>query len=80
MLHSVSSVQSVNRGAEQQRIGVDSGSIISCPLPPLTFPPRFIARQSDAVALLVIDCNPRTNSMIHCHYANTIEIIYHSYH
>ena len=39
MLHSVSSVQSVNRGAEQQRIGVDSGSIISCPLPPLPFPP-----------------------------------------
>ena len=38
MLHSVSSVQSVNRGAEQQRIGVDSGSIISCLLPP---PPPF---------------------------------------
>ena len=42
MLHSVSSVQSVNRGAEQQRIGVDSGSIISRPLPPLPFPPLYL--------------------------------------
>lgn len=47
MLHNVSSVQSVNRGAEQQRIGVDSGSIISClllplPLPPSTFSPLVL--------------------------------------
>ena len=44
MLHSVSSVQSVNRGAEQQRIGVDSGSIISCllPPPPHLFPPLVL--------------------------------------
>ena len=44
MLHSVSSVQSVNRGAEQQRIGVDSGSIISCllPPPPPPFPPLVL--------------------------------------
>lgn len=47
MLYNVLSVQSVNRGAEQQRIGVDSGSIISClllllPLPPSTFSPLVL--------------------------------------
>lgn len=41
MLYNVSSVQSVNRGAEQQRIGVDSGSIISCLLLPLPPPSTF---------------------------------------
>lgn len=54
MLHNVSSVQSVNRGAEQQRIEVDSGSIINClllPLPPSTFSP-LVLLQGNLMQLL----------------------------